>query len=91
MNSIVLQDKMKNKGVKMESTKIICEVINQEMRRQKVSNADLCRLSGLPIGTVYPLLRLERENVHVITLSRILGAIGKNYRWLEKQTEKAES
>lgn len=65
----------------------IAEALTAELARQGVTVYKLAKASEMPASRVHDILNGVTGNPGVLTLQRLLAALGKSLAWLERQTK----
>ena len=63
----------------------ISEALSAEQKRQGVSVYELAKRSEMSAGRVHGILTGATPNPGVLTVGRLLAAMGKSLAWLERQ------
>lgn len=66
----------------------IAEALTAERERQGLSLYKLAQSSGMSAGRVKSILDGDTENPGIVTVGKLLAAMGKSLTWLDKQTGK---
>ena len=66
----------------------VADVLAAERERQELSVNELARRAGMSAGRVHGILTGDTPNPGVLTLARVLDALGKSLAWLERELSK---
>lgn len=66
----------------------IAEALTAERERQGLTLYKLAQASGMSAGRVKSILDGDTENPGIVTVGKLLTAMGKTLTWLDKQTGK---
>jgi len=66
----------------------VADVLAAERERQELSVNELARRAGMSAGRVHGILTGSTPNPGVLTLDRVLDALGKSLAWLERELSK---
>ena len=66
----------------------VADVLNIERGRQELSVNELARRTGMSAGRVHGILTGDTPNPGVLTLARVLDALGRSLAWLERELSK---
>lgn len=64
----------------------ISEALSAERERQGMSVYELAKRSGMSAGRAHAILDGTTGNPGVLTLAKLLAALGKTLTWLDRQT-----
>ena len=68
----------------IDRIELLARLLREDATEQELSGAELARRSGLPQTGIARLLRGDGD-VTVSTLLGVLGALGRDLRWLHRQ------
>jgi transcriptional regulator with XRE-family HTH domain len=66
----------------------LAEALSAERERQDISVNELAKRAGVPYSRAHGVLSGATPNPGILTVRKILNAMGKSLAWLEKQMEK---
>ena len=64
----------------------ISEALSAERERQGISVYELAKRSGMSAGRAHAILDGTTSNPGILTVMKLLAALGKSLAWLERQT-----